>query len=185
VDPGLAAEPAGGAGPYQAIALLPGSPAIDAGSNALAIDPTTGRALVTDQRGFGFPRIINGVVDIGAYESPEFGCPTIFMVTSTTDTDTSSRADEVGGKTYPSGDLTWAIAQANANTNPSGSIVEYDPSIFATPQTITLTSTLELGESAGPEIIQGPEAAAITILGDDPAAGCSLSILQRRRTSRA
>ncbi len=68
-DPGL--DPNGlqaNGGPTQTIALLPGSPAIDAGSNALAIDPTTGLPLAYDQRGPGFPRIVNGTVDIGAFE---------------------------------------------------------------------------------------------------------------------
>ncbi len=68
-DPGL--DPNGlqnNGGPTQTIALLPGSPAIDAGSNALAVDPTTGLPLVYDQRGPGFPRIVNGTVDIGAFE---------------------------------------------------------------------------------------------------------------------
>ncbi|MCK6578929.1 MAG: hypothetical protein L6Q98_12565 [Anaerolineae bacterium] len=49
-------------------ALLPGSPAINAGSNALAVDHL-GAALTTDQRGTGFPRINNTTVDIGAFES--------------------------------------------------------------------------------------------------------------------
>jgi hypothetical protein len=52
-------------GPTQTMALLPGSPAIDAGSNALAVD-SSGQPLTTDQR--GFPRIVNGTVDIGAFE---------------------------------------------------------------------------------------------------------------------
>jgi hypothetical protein len=47
-------------GPTQTMALLPGSPAIDAGDN-------TG-APMWDQRGPGFPRIIHGVIDIGAFE---------------------------------------------------------------------------------------------------------------------
>jgi hypothetical protein len=61
-------------GPTQTHALLPGSPAINAGNN------TTGVA-TTDQR--GLPRIVDGTVDIGAFEvqvppavlvgSPEFG----------------------------------------------------------------------------------------------------------------
>ena len=55
-------------GPTQTMALLPGSPAIDAGSNALAVDPTTGQPLACDQRGPGFPRILGHSVDIGAYE---------------------------------------------------------------------------------------------------------------------
>ncbi len=47
-------------GPTPTMALLPDSPAIDAGDNAGA--PTW------DQRGPGFPRIVNGIIDIGAFE---------------------------------------------------------------------------------------------------------------------
>jgi len=49
-------------------ALLTGSPAINAGSNAKAVDQN-GVALTTDQRGAGFTRFINSIVDIGAYEA--------------------------------------------------------------------------------------------------------------------
>ena len=49
----------------QTMALLPGSPAIDAGNNALIPAGVT-----TDQRGLA--RIVNGVVDIGAFESSLF-----------------------------------------------------------------------------------------------------------------
>lgn len=42
-------------------ALLTGSPAVNAGTNA--------GVTTTDQRGPGFPRLLNGTVDIGAYES--------------------------------------------------------------------------------------------------------------------
>jgi hypothetical protein len=55
-------------GSTQTHALVPGSPAIDAGSNALALD-ATGNPLTTDQRGAGFPRISGGTVDIGAFEN--------------------------------------------------------------------------------------------------------------------
>ncbi len=47
-------------------ALSPGSPAINAGNNAVAIDPQTQMPLTTDQR--GFLRFYGGTVDIGAYE---------------------------------------------------------------------------------------------------------------------
>jgi hypothetical protein len=47
-------------GPTQTMALLPGSPAINAGDNTNA--PTY------DQRGPGFARIVNGIIDIGAFE---------------------------------------------------------------------------------------------------------------------
>jgi len=43
-------------------ALRAGSPALDAGSGA--------GAPAFDQRGTGFPRIVNGAIDIGAFESP-------------------------------------------------------------------------------------------------------------------
>jgi hypothetical protein len=47
-------------GPTLTMALLPGSPAIDRGNNA--------NAPQYDQRGQGFARIVNGTIDIGAYE---------------------------------------------------------------------------------------------------------------------
>ncbi len=52
-------------GPTQTFALLPGSPALDAGNNALIPAGVT-----TDQR--GLPRIVNGHVNIGAFESSGF-----------------------------------------------------------------------------------------------------------------
>jgi len=52
-------------GPTETMALLPGSPAIAAGSDAL-IPP----GIITDQRGAA--RIVNGTVDIGAFESRGF-----------------------------------------------------------------------------------------------------------------
>ena len=57
-NPGLGALTNNG-GPTQTIALLPGSPAVDAGSNALD-------GLEFDQRGLA--RVFNGTIDIGAYE---------------------------------------------------------------------------------------------------------------------
>jgi len=54
-------------GPTLTHAPLTGSPAIDAGSNALAV-ASTGAPLSSDQRGDSFDRIENGTVDIGALE---------------------------------------------------------------------------------------------------------------------
>jgi hypothetical protein len=56
-------------GPTPTMALLPGSPAIDAGDN-------TG-APPFDQRGPGFPRIVNGTIDLGAFEFQGAAAPTI------------------------------------------------------------------------------------------------------------
>ncbi len=56
-------------GPTETMALLPGSPAVAAGNVALAVD-ANGKPLTTDQRGSA--RIVNGTVDIGAFESRGF-----------------------------------------------------------------------------------------------------------------
>jgi hypothetical protein len=56
-------------GPTPTFRLLPGSPALNGGSNALAINPLTGTPLEFDQ--LGQPRILNGTVDIGAVESTD------------------------------------------------------------------------------------------------------------------
>jgi len=51
--------------PTETHALVPGSPAIDAGDSAFTPPPTF------DQRGPGFARVLLGVIDIGAYEYGE------------------------------------------------------------------------------------------------------------------
>ena len=89
------------------------------------------------------------------------GSPTYYTVNLTSDTGAASGTDAYPVTGAPSGDLLWAITQANANTNPAGSVIEFDPTIFATTQTITLSSTLELSESAGPEVIDGPSAGVV------------------------
>jgi hypothetical protein len=55
-------------GPTLTHALLSGSPAIDAGNNARALDDNS-IPLTTDQRGLGVDRIKFGTVDMGAVES--------------------------------------------------------------------------------------------------------------------
>ncbi|HEV3204325.1 MAG TPA: choice-of-anchor Q domain-containing protein, partial [Gemmataceae bacterium] len=58
-------------GPTQTMALLPGSPAVDAGDNANARD--------FDQRGDGFARIVGSTIDIGAFEA-QIGSATSFRI---------------------------------------------------------------------------------------------------------
>jgi CSLREA domain-containing protein len=90
-------------GPLQTVALLPGSPAIDAGDNALAVD-ATGQPLATDER--GAPRVVNGTVDIGAYEVVH-----AIVVTTLADEDNGSILPSLGTGTS----LREAIAFADQN----------------------------------------------------------------------
>ena len=172
-DPGLGTLADNG-GPTQTIALLAGSPAIDAGKNSLAVDPQ-GDPLTTDQRGTGFPRIVNGTVDIGAFERPVvLAGPTVYIVDLTSDTGASTSANE--------GDILYCVTQANANTNLAGSEIEFDPTVFssATPQTIKLSSTLELSPPSGPEVIEGPGASIVTVSGNG-GVGVDRGVLGRQR----
>jgi hypothetical protein len=65
------------------------------------------------------------------------------------------------------GDLAYCITQANADTNPAGTEIMFDPTVFntTTHPTIALSSTLGLSETAGPEVIDGPGANVVTING--------------------
>ncbi len=60
--------------------------------------------------------------------------------------------------------LLFAIDQANANSNPAGSVIQFDPSIFNTsaPQTIVLANTLSLTGTAGPIVIDGTLGVAVS-----------------------
>jgi hypothetical protein len=83
--------------------------------------------------------------------------PTIYTVNSTGNSTSGSGT---------SGTLPYVISQANVNSNPDGSEIEFDSSVFSTPQTIALGLTpLVLSEAPGPEVIDGPGAGLLTILG--------------------
>jgi len=134
-------EPLGNyGGPTQTIALYVSSPAIDAGNNALI--PA---GITTDQR--SQPRIFNGKVDIGAYESQVAFLPS-FVVNTT--------ADDVN---YFDGKTSLREAIAFANRFPGGRVITFDPVVFASAQTISLTyGQLDLSNTGGTETITGPKA---------------------------
>ena len=68
------------------------------------------------------------------------------------------------------GRFRYAITQANTNSNPAGSQIQFDPTLFSnnmnpTPQTITVATPLTLTNQAGPVTITGPGANLLTISG--------------------
>ncbi len=143
-DPGLGTLADNG-GPTQTIALVSGSPAIDAGSNSLAVD-SQGNPLATDQRGTGFPRIANGTVDIGAYEVQSYvtGEVSIGWGSQTTALQTASD----GLRLLPAGrnaDMPWlGINQLTINLTQPATFVAGD---------VRVTSAS--GTSYGPVTISG------------------------------
>ena len=135
-NPGLAPLGAYG-GPTQTMALLPGSPAIGAGG---PIFPN----LLTDQRGFQRP--FGSISDIGAFQTQ----PGIVVNTA---------MDGVGS--LPGDlDLRQALNLAEAL---GAATFSFDPTIFATHQTIRLTAgQLDLSDTSGLLTFDGP-AAGLTI----------------------
>ena len=71
-------------GPTFTHALLPGSPAIDAGDPNFAPPPNF------DQRGPGFDRVVNGRIDIGSFEVQVGGTPTPTATATATATSTAT-----------------------------------------------------------------------------------------------
>jgi hypothetical protein len=147
-NPGLATTLANNGGPTLTLALLAGSPAIDAGSNALAVN-ADGNALLFDQRGQGFPRIVNSVVDIGAFERS----------LATTTIITSSPNPSVGGNTVT---FTITVSPSNSSSNiPTGAVTIFNGSIVL--QTVPLvggtatfaTSSLPFGVSVISAVYSG------------------------------
>jgi uncharacterized repeat protein (TIGR01451 family) len=144
-------------GPTQTMALLTGSPAIDAGSNSipgLTIPTTDQRGAVRGPAGLN----AGATVDIGAYEASSS-----YLVTSTAD------SDDVGAFRAAVG---WANVSTNANpasiASPAPNTIDFDSAgLFATAQTITLSASLgalEFSNTTTAESINGP-AAGVSISG--------------------
>jgi hypothetical protein len=112
-------------GPTLTRAAVPGSPAIDAGDNTGA--PTF------DQRGPGFDRIVNGTIDIGAYELQEAST----VSTTTTLTSSPNPSDYyLQAVTFTA---TVTAADPHAGT-PTGTVT------FMEGSTVLVTGTLSSGQ---------------------------------------
>ena len=110
-------------------ALYAGSPAIDAGDNALAVDPSSA-ALTTDQRGAGFPRIDHGTVDMGSYEGTfgSYSTPPINFPLVVTVAD-----DELDSDLSDPSDLSLREAIELANNSPGIDTITFDVSLKDVP----------------------------------------------------
>lgn len=135
-------------GPTKTHALLSDSAAINAGDNIAA----TNAGLTTDQRGTGFSRIVSGIIDIGAFESP-VAVP-IDLIVSTT-------SDVVDGN-YSAGQLSLREAISLANTTSGADTISFDAALAG--QTITLTDELLILDDL---TITGLGADQLTISGDN------------------
>ena len=126
-------------GPTLTAALLPGSPAIGAGT------PISG--ITTDQRGFARPA---SNPDIGAFQTQG----STLVVNTTAD-----------GTVSGPGQLTLRQAVNIDNMLSTAEPITFS-SLFNTPQTITLTGgQLELSNTNGTEAIAGPGANLLTVSG--------------------
>jgi hypothetical protein len=118
-------------GPTDTMALLFGSPAINAGYNGFAVD-FSGHALTTDQRGTGFARIVNTTVDIGAYEfqNANGGSPgaanTASPAASTSPTSGTAPAI-AGAQIVPTSIYMGNVVAPDAAPGPDNTGVPYDP----------------------------------------------------------
>ncbi len=75
-----------------------------------------------------------------------------------------------------SGTQPHVIGQPDANTNTAGSEIEFDPPVFASPQTIAPAGTRVLSEAPGPDMIDGAGASLRTV-----GAGCRRGALGGQR----
>ena len=154
---------ANNSGPVQTMAIAPGSPAIDAGNNSTGLS--------TDARGLS--RLVNGTVDIGAYEyqistattlaasthTPVYGQPVTFTASVTS----GGNPLAAGTVTFTSGGLVLA---SGITVNASGQAVWTTSSLplnSAYPITATFDGSGYYASSASSTISENIGRASVTI----------------------
>ena len=102
-------------GPTFTHTLLSGSPAIDAGDPSF--DPYSfSPPLLEDQRGAGFPRVVNDRIDIGAFEVPQPApTPTPTPTSTSTPTPTPTPSPTPTATPTPAPAAPTALKPANVN----------------------------------------------------------------------
>lgn len=156
-QPALLGPLADNGGPTQSHALLPGSPAIDAGDPVFDLNGLDGLLgteddVLFDQRGIGFDRVLGGRVDMGAFEVGEtpIAAPRVVLnkydeggvlarpdswetLSVTFDSDVSITADALALTNDTLGGVAVDVSQA---------IFEYDASTFTASWTFDPTNPL-------------------------------------------
>jgi hypothetical protein len=121
-------------GPTPTFALRSGSPAINSGDNASALDEF-GTSLEWDQRGNGDPRFVAGFTDIGSFEHQAFPDLTV---------DVAEDVDLRGCTRVGIGDCSLRGAIHLANATPKPDTIRFDRRVFSSSPTLSLTYPLPL-----------------------------------------
>jgi hypothetical protein len=114
-------------GPTFTHQLLPGSPAIDTG------DPNFTPPPFYDQRGPGFPRVVNGRIDKGSFEVQEGPTPTSTPTPTTTPTSTPGATGTASATATPTAS---PAATATPTATPATT-----PSVTPTPRSLPSART--------------------------------------------
>lgn len=141
-------------GPTPVFPLAGGSPAINLGENAAAVD-ADGRPLVWDQRGNGDPRFAAGYTDLGAFEQQ---APLAAELVVDSIEDNGLRGCGLVGP--PDCPLRAALELAAAAKRPVP--IRFDPGTFAEPTTLRLPALPV--DPALPLVLDGTGAAPVTIV---------------------
>jgi len=136
--------------------LLAGSPSLDAGDN-LAVPPS----LLTDLD--GNPRIINGTVDMGAYEGPKQG----FLLSSQSVTvpESQTATFTVALATDPLQTVLVTVAYQSGDPDiavQSGTLLTFNSSNHSEPQTVTLAAAEDADYLHGKALIWVSATAFVT-----------------------
>ncbi|MDY7021007.1 MAG: DUF4347 domain-containing protein, partial [Cyanobacteriota bacterium] len=108
-------------------------------------------------------KILSPLAFTSATQENYAGVLATFTVNSIDDTSSTDPEDDPNTLT-----LREAIEQANNNDDPNGNIIEFDPTVFSTPQTITLGSRLDIRDQNGNNLtIDGPGANNLIISGGE------------------